>query len=51
MGYATLQKILAFNPRVGEAVEIANVAVFLASDEASFINGAIIPVDAGWATF
>jgi NAD(P)-dependent dehydrogenase (short-subunit alcohol dehydrogenase family) len=51
LGYATLQKILAFNPRVGEAVEIASVAVFLASDEASFINGAIIPVDAGWATF
>lgn len=51
LGFATLQKILGINPRLGEAVEIANVAVFLASDEAGFINGAIIPVDAGWQAF
>jgi NAD(P)-dependent dehydrogenase (short-subunit alcohol dehydrogenase family) len=28
--------------------EVAEVAVFLASDRASFVNGAIIPVDGGW---
>lgn len=28
--------------------EIANLALFLASDEATKINGAIIPADAGW---
>ena len=50
-GMALLQKILATSPRWGEAVEIANVAVFLASDEASFVNGAILPVDAGWQAF
>lgn len=27
--------------------EIANVAVFLASDEASFMTGAVVPVEAG----
>ncbi len=31
--------------RVGTADEIANAAVFIASDQASFINGATIPVD------
>ena len=31
--------------RLGLPEEIAQVAVFLASDQASFINGAMIPVD------
>lgn len=35
-------------PRVGQAEEIAQVALFLASDESGFINGAVIAADAGW---
>ena len=35
-------------PRVGQPEEIANVALFLASDESSFINGDVIVADAGW---
>jgi NAD(P)-dependent dehydrogenase (short-subunit alcohol dehydrogenase family) len=31
-----------------QALDIANLALFLASDEAKMINGAIIPADAGW---
>ena len=34
--------------RMGEAEEIANVVAFLASDEASFITAAAIPVSGGW---
>jgi NAD(P)-dependent dehydrogenase (short-subunit alcohol dehydrogenase family) len=38
----------ALKPRHGEPDEIARAAVFLASDEASFVNGVIMPVDGGW---
>lgn len=34
--------------RVGTAEEVAYVALFLASDEASYVTGAILPVDGGW---
>lgn len=35
-------------PRSGKPEEIAKVALFLASDEASFVNGDVIVADAGW---
>jgi NAD(P)-dependent dehydrogenase (short-subunit alcohol dehydrogenase family) len=34
--------------RVGTPHEVAEVIAFLCSDKASFINGAILPVDGGW---
>ena len=33
--------------RMSEPQDIANAAVFLASDEASFISGSNLPVDGG----
>ena len=36
--------------RKGKPVEIANVALFLASDEASFVTGELIHPDGGWFT-
>lgn len=39
------------NPKPGESEDIANVALFLASDESSFINGATIIADAGWTAY
>ena len=34
--------------RVAQPDEIAQVVVFLASDAASYMTGAIVPVDAGY---
>jgi|LSQX01.3.fsa_nt_gb NAD(P)-dependent dehydrogenase (short-subunit alcohol dehydrogenase family) len=42
---------LTLNPRFGEPSEIAKVAVFLASDDASFVNGQCIAVDGGWTAY
>ncbi|HJQ81529.1 MAG TPA: glucose 1-dehydrogenase [Lacipirellulaceae bacterium] len=37
--------------RTGEPHEVAWAAVFLASDESSFITGITLPVDGGWSAF
>lgn len=36
--------------RVGTPEEVASLALYLASDEASFLTGAALPVDGGWST-
>jgi NAD(P)-dependent dehydrogenase (short-subunit alcohol dehydrogenase family) len=35
---------------MGEPNDIANMALFLASDQARIITGAIYPVDSGWTS-
>ncbi|HLG69663.1 MAG TPA: SDR family oxidoreductase [Chloroflexota bacterium] len=47
-GFETLNRTLASNVRMGEPEELAQVIAFLASDEASFVNGAVIVADGGW---
>ncbi len=46
----TREYLLGLHPlgRFGQPQEIAAVAAFLASDEASFVNGVILPVDGGY---
>jgi NAD(P)-dependent dehydrogenase (short-subunit alcohol dehydrogenase family) len=43
-----LQKSKTFLGRIGQPIEVANAALFLASDEASYVTGAVLAVDGGW---
>ncbi len=44
-----VDRLAAWYPsrRIGEPEDVASAALFLASDESSFINGAMLPVDGG----
>lgn len=50
-GMGRSQAGLAINPRIGKPEDIANIALFLASDESSFVNGTVITGDAGWTAY
>lgn len=47
-GYERAAKVIACGPQPGDPREIANAALFLTSDEASFISGEKLFVDGGW---
>lgn len=42
---------LNLNPRTGKPEEIAAIALFLASDESSLMNGTVLVADAGWTAY
>jgi NAD(P)-dependent dehydrogenase (short-subunit alcohol dehydrogenase family) len=42
---------MALNPRTGEPSEIAKATLFLACDDSSFVNAAVLTVDGGWTGY
>jgi NAD(P)-dependent dehydrogenase (short-subunit alcohol dehydrogenase family) len=47
-GFAALGPHMATMPRVGDPKELAATILFLASAEASYVNGVALPVDGSW---
>lgn len=38
-------------PKFGQISDIANIALFLASDDSGLINGVALAADAGWSAY
>lgn len=49
-GFSRAQLTHGLSPRSGKPDDIGHVAVFLASEESSFVNGTIIVADGGWTS-
>ncbi len=47
-GYLRTKLVMATCPGMGKPEDIADAALFLASDESAFVNGDVLVVDGGW---
>jgi NAD(P)-dependent dehydrogenase (short-subunit alcohol dehydrogenase family) len=48
LGYERLTTTLGMNVRTAQPEELAQIALFLASDDSSFVNGEVLVADGGW---
>lgn len=48
LGYERLQTTFGMAVRTAQSDELARIALFLASDDSSFVNGEILVADGGW---
>lgn len=50
-GFGRTSTLLTHSPEMGMPEDLAQVALFLASDESHFVNGTIVTADGGWTCF
>ena len=50
-GTTRLRLGMGLSPRMGDPYELANAALFLASDASSYVNGEIMKIDGGWSSY
>ena len=50
-GASRQQLGMPINPGIGQPEDIAKLALFLGSDDSSFINGQIVGIDGGWTAY
>ena len=50
-GFQRVRPVQALAPAPGQPSDIANTALFLASDDSKYVNGVVMPVDGGWTAF
>jgi len=50
-GYMRVKPVQSLAPEMGKAMDIANAALYLASDDSAYVSGIVMPVDGGWMSF
>ena len=50
-GYMRVKPVQSLAPEMGQASDIANAALYLASDDSKYVSGIVMPVDGGWISF
>src|SRR5699024_6054016 len=50
-GMEAATRVVNLIPNVGKPEDVANIALFLASDESRYINGVTLAADAGWSAY
>lgn len=48
-GLELMKKSMATIPRIAQPEEIAKLALFLVTDDSSYVNGSCVVIDNGWS--